>query len=195
MLHLTQADYTVTRWSGGTTTQIAIAPSGASYNDRDFLWRISSAVVEDERSTFTHLPDYQRWLLLLEGSLRLSHDGGTPFRLEPYKAHEFDGGADTESVGFCRDFNLMLRKGKCSGTLRPLCFSDAGMRVLRFQMPDAWPHQILLIYCAEGSGMAASTEEACSLAQGESLLLEDEEELRLTVSAPANFVLAEIAIS
>jgi len=41
--------------------------------------------------------------------------------------------------------------------------------------------------------MAASTEETCFLAQGESLLLEDEEELRLTASAPANFVLAEIA--
>jgi len=30
----------------------------------------------------------------LEGSLRLSHNGGTPFRLEPYHAHEFDGGVD-----------------------------------------------------------------------------------------------------
>jgi len=38
-----------------------------------------------------------------------------------------------------------------------------------------------------------STDAACFLVQDESLLLENEEELRLTVSAPANFVLAEIA--
>ena len=28
--HLTQADYQISQWSGGTTTQIAIAPQGPS---------------------------------------------------------------------------------------------------------------------------------------------------------------------
>ena len=36
---LTKSDYVTTRWSGGTTTQLAIAPEGAVYADRDFLWR------------------------------------------------------------------------------------------------------------------------------------------------------------
>jgi len=192
MLHFTQSDYTVTRWSGGTTTQIAIGPPGASYAERNFLWRISSAVVEDERSTFTPLPDYRRWLMLLEGSLYLSHDSGTPFRLEPFHAHEFDGGATTESAGFCRDFNLMLRKGKCAGALRPLCFPGAGMKTLPCQRLDG-SHQILLLYCAAGGGMVALPEDTALLAPGESLLFENGETPCLTVSAPANFVLAEIA--
>lgn len=34
---LTQADQVTTTWSGGTTTQLAIAPEGAVYADRDFL--------------------------------------------------------------------------------------------------------------------------------------------------------------
>lgn len=192
MLHLTQSDYAVTRWSGETTTQIAIVPPGASYADRNFLWQISSTVVEDERSTFTHLPDYHRWLMLQEGALYLTHNSGTPFRLEPFHAHEFDGGAVTESIGSCQDFNLMLRKGKCSGTLRPLCFSAAGMKNLQCQMPDTWTLQTRLIYCAMGSGMVALPDNTTFLVQGESLFLENGEEPCLTVSAPANFVLAEI---
>ena len=47
---LTQADQVTTTWSGGTTTQLAIAPEGAVYADRDFLWRLSSAKVELEHS-------------------------------------------------------------------------------------------------------------------------------------------------
>ena len=42
---LRPADYIVSVWSGGTTTQIAIAPEGARYAERDFLWRVSSATV------------------------------------------------------------------------------------------------------------------------------------------------------
>ena len=46
--HLTAADYRSSRWSGGTTTELAIAPAGADYGARDFLWRVSSATVELE---------------------------------------------------------------------------------------------------------------------------------------------------
>ena len=195
MLRMTQDDYAVSRWSGGTTTQLAIFPPGASYADRDFLWRVSSAAVEDERSTFTALPDYDRWLLLLEGSLLLAHDGGGLLRLEPFQAHAFDGGAATVSTGRCRDFNLMLRKGRCRGTLRPLRFSGAGETALRCQTPaeDARPCAMLL-YCAAGAGEAALAGESCALAAGESLLVEDarDAKIRLTVPGAADFVLAEM---
>ena len=42
MIHLTEKDYAVSRWSGGTTTQIALFPPESSYAGRDFLWRVSS---------------------------------------------------------------------------------------------------------------------------------------------------------
>ena len=59
MLHSTQADYLTPLWSGGTTTQIAIFPSDTPYSTRDFLWRVSSAVVTDEKSIFTPPPRLQ----------------------------------------------------------------------------------------------------------------------------------------
>lgn len=195
MLHLTENGYAVSRWSGGTTTQIAIFPPAASYGERDFLWRVSSAVVEDEQSVFTPLPDYDRRLMLLEGSLLLRHNGGAAFRLDPYQPHAFDGGAATESAGRCRDFNLMLRKGLCRGELRPLRFAGAAEEAL--PLPGIcrdFPHGALLLYCAAGEGRASLGGETCPLAEGESLLVQDSprSHLRLAVSGAADFAAAAI---
>lgn len=195
MLHLTKADYLSSRWSGGTTTQIAIFPPGASYGARDFLWRISSAEVEDEQSVFTPLSGYDRRLMLLDGSLLLRHDGGPRFRLDVYQVHAFDGGAATESQGRCRDFNLMLRKGRCRGGLRPIRFAEAGVELLRLPRPDnGFPHSAVLLYCAAGCGQASLAGELCALTEGESLLAEDAGEavLRLSVPGRAEFVAAEM---
>ena len=41
--HLKPEDYVVSTWSGGTTTQLGIAPQGAVYAHRDFLWRPGTA--------------------------------------------------------------------------------------------------------------------------------------------------------
>ena len=50
LTHLTPADYVTTQWSGGATTQLAIAPKGAVYADRDFLWRLRSAPMKSTKS-------------------------------------------------------------------------------------------------------------------------------------------------
>lgn len=192
MIHLTETDYTVSRWSGGTTTQIALFPPESSYAGRDFLWRVSSAVVEDETSTFTPLPDYDRHLMLLEGSLVLRHDGGGALPLGPYTPHAFDGGAETVSVGRCRDFNLMVRKGQCRGALRPLRFSEAGEADVQLSVRVGKLERTALLYCAQGSGRAALGEETASLAAGESLLISAEGTLRLQVPGPADFALVEV---
>ena len=114
---LTKADYVTTSWSGGTTTQLAIAPEGAVYADRDFLWRLSSATVELDHSDFTPLPDYDRFLSVLEGEIQLKIDAREPFPLVPGELVAFDGGAPVESWGKCVDFNLMVRKGKGQGAV------------------------------------------------------------------------------
>ena len=117
---LNKADYVTTSWSGGTTTQLAIAPEGAVYADRDFLWRLSSATVELDHSDFTPLPDYHRFLAVLDGEIQLKIDAAEPFPLAPGRVVEFDGGVPVESWGRCVDFNLMVRKGKGQGTVSVL---------------------------------------------------------------------------
>ena len=81
--HLKPADYATTKWSGGTTTQLAIAPKGAVYADRDFLWRLSSATVELDESDFTALPDYDRVISTLQGDMTLTHNDGEKLTLHP----------------------------------------------------------------------------------------------------------------
>ena len=117
---LTKADYVTTSWSGGTTTQLAIAPEGAVYADRDFLWRLSSATVELDHSDFTPLPDYNRFLSVLEGGIQLKIDADEPVPVSPGKVVAFDGGVPVESWGQCVDFNLMVRKGKAKGSVEVL---------------------------------------------------------------------------
>ena len=98
-------------WAGGTTTQLAIYPPDASYADRNFIFRLSSATVDTEQSEFTHLPDYDRWLMIFEGRARLVHDSEKEVTLNPYECDAFDGGISTVSFGRVTDYNLMLRKG------------------------------------------------------------------------------------
>lgn len=98
-------------WAGGTTTQLAIYPPDASYADRNFIFRLSSATVDTEQSEFTHLPDYDRWLMIFEGSARLVHSSEREVTINPYEYDAFDGGISTVSFGRVTDYNLMLRKG------------------------------------------------------------------------------------
>ncbi len=104
-------EYETGVWSGGTTTQLAIYPPGASYADRNFIFRLSSATVDTEQSEFTHLPDYDRWLMIFEGSARLVHSSEREVTINPYEYDAFDGGISTVSFGRVTDYNLMLRKG------------------------------------------------------------------------------------
>ncbi len=104
-------DFVTGVWSGGTTTQIAIYPENASYGQRNFVFRLSSATVDTDRSEFTHLPDYDRWLMILEGSARLVYGNDREIFLKPYECDAFDGGENTVSYGQVTDYNLMLQKG------------------------------------------------------------------------------------
>ena len=195
MLLLTRDAYVISRWSGGTTTQLALRPPEASYAARDFLWRASSAAVEDQTSFFTALPDYDRWLMTLEGPLRLRHGGGPALRLEPFQPYAFDGGLVTESEGRCRDFNLMLRKGWGRGGMRPVRFAGAGETVLPpMGAGGPFSRRTLLLYCVSGGGRASLAGEALVLAPGESLLAEEigEAPLGLSAAGPADFAAAEI---
>ncbi|MBQ4424948.1 MAG: HutD family protein [Lachnospiraceae bacterium] len=177
MKHLTQEAYIISNWSGGKTVQIAIAPEGARYADRDFLWRLSSATVELEESDFTALPDYERWIAPVSGEMILTHNGGEEITLKPYDVHSFDGADDTRSRGRCTDFNLMLRKGRCGGVIRALGNGEAGQEVL---IPEART-DTLIVYCTEGNVAVETGEESVFLKAGEALQLDKTEIAPLTL--------------
>ena len=184
--HLTPQDYITTKWSGGLTTQLGIAPAGAVYSGCDFLWRLSSATVEDAESDFTALPDYERLISTLEGTIELSHNGGEKLTLAPYAVHRFDGRDETHSWGRCRDFNLMLRKGRCEGKMRGETLDAGGETTVHGSAG------MLLIYCGAGDVTVCADGERVTLAADEAARLDGfTGEVRLASAGGARLMLAK----
>lgn len=193
---LSRRDYRTSSWSGGTTTELAIGPENSDYGDRSFQWRLSSATVELEESTFTSLPDYKRLIMTLKGGIRLSHNKGEWLTLPEFTVHAFDGGDETVSVGKVVDFNLMLRKGICDGELIPFRKDGAVSGSVSALLPKLASYQTVIIYCYEG-GLTCSFETGASkaLKAGESLRLDGSFKAAAwsyEAEAGASFVLAAV---
>ncbi len=137
---------TATRWSGGTTTQLAIWPADGDYASRRFSWRVSSAVVEDEESTFTSLPGVERTLMILEGSLQLEHEGHYSTVLEQFDQDNFSGSWTTHSRGRVTDFNLMVSSGE--GRVQVTEVPAGGMLTVALQSAtERWNAVSEVFYC------------------------------------------------
>lgn len=186
---LNAASLPVSRWSGGTTTQLAIYPPNAVYADRDFIWRLSSAVVELPESDFTPLPDYDRILMILNGELSLSHDGGAEYLLRPLEQTSFDGASHTFSRGQVTDFNLMMRKGSCRGQVEAIRLNGTQPDLLHRSFETA------LYYCVSGEVTVSLNGEADEmLSAGDALLIESHRGASVTLTGRATVIRADMAI-
>lgn len=160
-------EYSTSAWSGGTTTELFIAPEGKTYGERNFLWRLSSATVDLEESTFTALPDYDRIIMTLEGEMDLSHNGGDWIHLKEFMPHAFDGGDVTVSRGRVVDFNLMLRKGMCEGEMVPVLLKEGEEAVLGAGDGES------LLFCHRGRLAVENGGGAETLEAGETLRIDE----------------------
>ncbi|MDO3675793.1 HutD/Ves family protein [Paenibacillus ehimensis] len=119
-----QEDQKTASWSGGATTQMAIYPEGASYEQRNFSWRISRAAIHAEESVFTSLPGYRRLLMATQGKFVLEHEQRHTAVLKPFDQDRFDGAWTTRCRGKGSDLNVMLGSGY-SAEMRPVLIRDS----------------------------------------------------------------------
>jgi uncharacterized protein len=105
-------ELTTSQWSGGSTTQLYIYPKAADYQKLDFDFRLSSARVEVEASTFTKLAGISRWIMILEGETILTHQQRDTIHLKKFDIDYFEGNWDTTSRGKVIDYNLMLNQNQ-----------------------------------------------------------------------------------
>lgn len=168
-------ELTTNKWSGGSTTQLAIYPKDADYAERNFKWRISSAVVELEESVFTPLPEINRLIMVIDGEMTLDHEGHHHVHLKPYEQDRFSGGWTTRSFGKVRDFNLMLSEG-CSGDLEAITVEKGGYHeTVNSNKPDG--RQIAeAFYCINGPvHIMIDDQEAIEVGVGDFVLLNSED--------------------
>ena len=116
MLILESAGYRQMPWKNGagTTTEIAVSPSGATTDDFD--WRISMAQVGSD-GWFSEFPRVDRTLAVLEGNgIDLSIAAAPPVRILPASA-PYSFAADTPVFaklldGPIIDLNVMTRRNR-----------------------------------------------------------------------------------
>lgn len=104
---LPKKDSKASIWSGGLTYEYMIYPKTASYADRDFVFRISSATIEEVPSEFTKFKGYYRYLVMLDNSLHIEVNKEKKV-YEKYEIMEFNSDDDVTSYTKGIDFNWMV---------------------------------------------------------------------------------------
>lgn len=191
-LSIIKSDSFITsKWSGGTTTELFIFPQTSNYQHRDFLFRLSTASVEVDSSTFTSLPGISRQIMILSGGIAISHKGKYTKQLNKFDVDEFAGDWETTSVGICTDFNLMT-KGATRGNLRALQIEKEKRINLKISANPDW----LFIYIFSGEVKANISNENYSLQRGDLLVLNEFSFQSLEIIGLENseIVIAEISL-
>jgi uncharacterized protein len=163
---ISKADQKSEGWSGGTTTQLAIYPQDSSYNQRNFLFRISTATLDSEQSEFTHLPEISREIMILEGILKIEHKDRYSKILKKFETDSFQGDWGTKGYGKVRDFNLMTTRN-FSGSLTGIVLGDDEF----LEIVKTVKGFFYGIYCIRGRLSIKENDEACELSEGDFVLI------------------------
>lgn len=167
---LKKENYRTSNWSGGRTTELLIFPPEASYIERNFKWRLSSATVEIEQSTFTSLPGVSRIIMVLDGELLLEHEGHHKVLLKTFQQDSFSGDWVTNSYGKVTDFNLMMAKG-CKGKLKPITI-EAGLNLELKLVNKEEDYLTEVFYLVEGEIEVVNEEDTVEkLLEGDSICI------------------------
>ncbi|QBD86836.1 hypothetical protein EW636_04025 [Clostridium tetani] len=159
-------DQKTSAWSGGTTTELFIYPKNTEYKKLNFGWRLSSAKVIDEESTFSHLPNIWRYIMVLNGSLKLIHENHHSLNLSPFEVDSFSGDWTTKSYGKVTDFNLMLNKDY-TGNIDALYFK----KDIKFSIDKNLSHVEAFYTLEEGTYVSINEEEHIKLDENDLLII------------------------
>ncbi|WP_022721241.1 HutD family protein [Rhodopseudomonas sp. B29] len=156
----------VTPWKngGGSTTEIAVSPQGATFDDFD--WRISMACVGRD-GPFSTFPQIDRTLAVLSGrGMILTIDGRDPVTLTPESEPVvFPGDVPTSAklvAGDILDLNVMTRRGRFTHRLQNVAETAS----LAF---DAW--EIAVVISARGRVQLSGGAEPVELSGGDAAVL------------------------
>jgi hypothetical protein len=151
---------------GGSTTQIAVAPHGASIDDFD--WRVSLATIAQD-GPFSVFEGVDRTLALVEGKgVLLDIDGHKAILDSSAPVVEFRGESRVGALlvdGATRDFNVMTRRSACT--------HQVGRRILNGPSEFAPRGDVTLLFLLEGDGLELRNgDERISLVRLDSVVFD-----------------------
>ncbi|OEZ85683.1 protein Ves [Janthinobacterium sp. HH106] len=149
---------------GGSTTEIAISPPDAGFDDFD--WRISLATITAS-GPFSSFPGIDRSLMLVDGdSVQLTLDGTRKVVLsaaQPMLWFPGEAAVEAQVKGPTTDFNVMTRRDRCRHQLEKI---TAPGKLARRSAAT------LLFVAGEGHVLARGGEQQFALARHDALLLD-----------------------
>lgn len=186
---LTPKDFLTSKWSGGSSTQLYIFPANANFEDRNFEFRISTAKVAIEESTFTALPGVDRKLMILEGEICINHQGQYSKKLKPFEADEFSGDWKTTAIGTCTDFNVMTRDKLQSELYHVSTLTDN-----EYTLKIKETSRDLFLYATSGTIQLQLMDEDYTLESGNLMVIEDGGLPSITINSVKGFGLVVVEI-
>lgn len=181
--HLVAAtEFQTSTWSGGTSTQLWIYPKGASLAERDFDFRLSSAMVEAS-GPFSDFSGYDRLLIVLSGQMSLTVDGvkGAAELGADTAPFEFVGSSQIHAElgsAAVEDFNLFVPGGVKKTAARHKLGPHQ-----RWHQPDMPQALVYGIYLRQGYLIAGE-----NLVDSEYPLIISSAPLNLLTEAPSDFI-------
>ena len=169
---------------GGTTTEIAVHPPGATA--ADFAWRVSMAPVTAD-GWFSEFPGVERSLAILRGAgIGLTQNGATIALTGASAPHRFPADVPTYARlndGPILDLNVMTRRGHFTHRMQALqIIADTQ---LEFSAPTT------LVFCPTAALHLSQGDTNITLPAMDTAVLEPEP-LRITARAPTQVYLIEI---
>ncbi|GAB3432756.1 HutD family protein [Massilia solisilvae] len=137
---------------GGSTTEIAIAPPDALFDE--FEWRVSLATIAAD-GPFSQFPGVDRTLVLVEGhGVTLDFEDGERMLVcedEPLAAFPGETRVDAKlNRGATTDFNVMTRRERCH--------HEFGRRVLAGTSTFAPRGDVTVLFLAQGDSLTVSND-------------------------------------
>ena len=167
---ISKETYKSTPWKNGRgqTQEIAIYPEGSTLQGGDFLWRLSTARVEQD-SAFSLFPDYDRTLVVTKGNgaRLLREDSSLPTVLGPLVPYTFSGEVAVHCElpgGSIQDLGLFTKKSKALANCEVIEVSASAPRELALQ--GRWN----LLFAVKG--MFEFRDTHLKLSPGDTLLVE-----------------------
>jgi environmental stress-induced protein Ves len=127
-----ESSYRTIPWKNGlgATSEIAIFPPESSIADNNFIWRLSTAEM-NESGVFSSFPKHERILVLIEGAgIKLIFDSselGPEVLLSKHQIHSFPGASVPKYEllqGKVRDFNLIYHPEEVRPYLKVVQIED-----------------------------------------------------------------------